>query len=76
MVDAANPVDPESESSSMTTRGPGSSLGFKRWISADASVRRPQPNREAAVIAVLLVVALGTLLRLYRIRLDPASDRG
>ena len=68
MVNAANP---EGKSSSTTTTGrQRASLRLKRWISAETPVS-PIPNRGAAVAVVLLVVALGTFLRLYRIGAQP-----
>ena len=46
-------------------------MRLDRWISSDTSARRQNPSREAVVVAVLLVVALGALLRLYRIGAQP-----
>ena len=51
MVDAANPADPESGSSSTTTMVEGASLRLKRWISAETSVQPAAPHRGAAVVA-------------------------
>jgi mannosyltransferase len=72
MVDAANPAHPESGSSPRpTSGGQGASRRLKRWISADTSVQPANPHRGAAVVVVLLVVALGAFLRLYRIGAQP-----
>jgi mannosyltransferase len=43
----------------------------KRWISAEHPVQVARPSRAAAVVPVLLVVALGACLRLYRIGVQP-----
>jgi mannosyltransferase len=71
MVDAANPAHPESGSPRTTNDGEGASLRLKRWISAETSVKVARPSRGAAVVLVLLVVALGACLRLYRIGAQP-----
>lgn len=64
MVDAANPTQTEGGSFR-------ASLRLKRWISAEASVRPARRSRRATVVPVLLVVALGVSLRLYRIGAQP-----
>jgi mannosyltransferase len=72
MVDAANQAHPESGGLPRpNTGGAGASLRLKRWISAETSVQPAEPHRRAAVVAVLLVVALGALLRVYRIGAQP-----
>lgn len=53
-------------------RGEGASLRFKRWISAATAVQAAgRSSRRATVVPVLLAVALGTFLRLYRIGAQP-----
>ena len=64
MVDAANPTQTEGGSFR-------ASLRLKRWISAETSVRPARRSRRATVVPVLLVVALGVSLRLYRIGAQP-----
>ncbi len=72
MVDAEDPAHPESGSSPRPTSvWQGASLRLKRRISAEPAVRPAGPYDRAAVVGVLLVVALGTLLRLYRIGAQP-----
>lgn len=46
-------------------------MQLSRWISTDTSVQPAKPRRDAAVVAVLAVVTLGLLLRLYRIGAQP-----
>jgi mannosyltransferase len=46
-------------------------MQLSRWISTDTSIQPAKPRRDAAVVAVLAVVTLGLLLRLYRIGAQP-----
>lgn len=72
MVDAANPAHPESSSSSKTTTGGlAASKRLKRWVLTGSTAQPENLNTGAAVVTVLLVVALGVLLRLYRIGAQP-----
>ncbi|MGH2596817.1 MAG: glycosyltransferase family 39 protein [Actinomycetota bacterium] len=68
MVDAADPAHPES-GSPRTTGGVEASLRLERWISVETAVQPAEPR--AVMFAVLLVVALGALLRIYRIGAQP-----
>ncbi len=72
MVDAANPVHPDSGSSPKTTTpGEAASLRRDRWISAEDSTQPPKASRAATWVPVLLVLAVGTSLRVYRIGAQP-----
>jgi mannosyltransferase len=45
--------------------------GPQRWISAEAPVAAAEPSHTATVVLVVLVVALGASLRLYRLGAQP-----
>jgi uncharacterized membrane protein len=71
MVDAANPTHPESGTLPKNTTEAGGAPRRKRWISAEPTAHPADPLGRAAMVAVLLVVALGAVLRIYRIGAQP-----
>ena len=71
MVEAANPAGPGGGGSTTTTRPrEGASLRRNRWLATEAPPT-PAPTWTATWVPILLVVALGTVLRLYRIGAQP-----
>lgn len=72
MVDAASPTHPGPEGFARTTSDrEASPLRLRRWISAGPPVEAPTRSRGTTVLQILLVVALGASLRLYRIGAQP-----
>jgi mannosyltransferase len=72
MVDTTNPADPAGGGSTATT-GPdeGASLRRDRWLAAEAPGRQPNTSRATTWVPILLVIAVGMSLRLYRIGAQP-----
>lgn len=72
MAGATDTVHPEGEGSSKTsTREEGDSLRRNRWLSTETAVEPPPASWAATWVPVLLVLALGTFLRFFRIGAQP-----